>query len=514
VLILRDARLSPIQLLFLLAMVVGLRLPSLDTAFLPQDQSVYIAVAMRAADGATLYADNWDHKPPLLLWLFEGLYTLFGAYTQHAAAVLTMVVLFLAAIFTAALSNRFRNTSRGAIWAPLLLIVLASEPWYTQELNAEVLLLLPLLWLFKLLADHAIEESGDWQSLLWAGVLSGLVFWTKYQLLLIAGAGILGFLLLSPFRLRTLFTLLAGFLLTSLVVLMVLHLRGNLEAWWRLGVLFNADYWLMGRNPGDADGWWGALEYLKIWGVPLLVGLVSFLRLRSVYFGLAIRERRQETLMAFWLLGGLLSIVQGGQRMYLHYFLVLLPPLIFYIIWLMQGGLPRFLTLPILLLTLVMPTFTHATYYAVRVPALYTKVAPLARPQGWLHSLHHGLQDPCPQLRTHLQAKQVQRIWVAAFEPQWYLRLGYAPATPYVNFNMARVRMHWLPENVRNTRPLSGEETLPNVHDAFEKDPPDVVLDPQGYFAEMRSRIYWLQRHYVPDTVCHMPIWWHRVPSE
>jgi hypothetical protein len=218
--------------------------------------------------------------------------------------------------------------------------------------------------------------------------------------------------------------------------------------------------------------------------------------------------------MAFWLLGGLLSIVQGGQRMYLHYFLVLLPPLVFYIIWLMQGGLPRFLTLPILLLTLVMPTFTHATYYAVRVPALYTKVAPLARPQGWLHSLHHSLQDPCPQLRTHLQAKQVQRIWVAAFEPQWYLRLGYAPATPYVNFNMARVRMHWLPENVRNTRPLSGEETLPNVYDAFEKDPPDVVLDPQGYFAEMRSRIYWLQRHYVPDTVCHMPIWWHRVPSE
>ncbi|MBX3103158.1 MAG: glycosyltransferase family 39 protein [Bacteroidetes bacterium] len=513
-LILRDARLSPLHLLLLLLAAVILRLPSLDAAFLPQDQSVYHAVAMRLAEGHALYTDTWEHKPPLLLWLYAGIYQLAGEYTRQVVAILGMVLLTFAALLTAALCNRFRNTSSRVLWPAFLFLVYASEPWYTQELNAELLLLVPLLLLFKLLSDYALEESTRWQRLFWVGLLAAIIFWTKYQALLIVLTCILGFVLITPLRLQVLFTLFAGFMLGSLVVVLVLHLGGNLMGWWQLGLLFNLDYWLMGKNPGDGTNWWSFLEYLKIWGVPILVCVVAFLRMRGLYFGLAIRERRQETLMAFWLVGGGLALLQGGQRMYLHYFLLLLPPVLFYFHWFVRDQLPRILSTVVVLLSLLVPAFTHASYYAARVPQLYSRLEPQIRPGGWLQQLHQTLEtDPAP-LREALKAQGVRSIWVAAFEPQWYIRLGFAPATPYVNFNMARVRMLWLEENLRARAPFSGEETLEQVYDAFIQDPPDAVLDPQGYFAEMRQRIYWLYRHYRPDTVGHMPLWLRAQPSE
>lgn len=53
----------------LIAMVV-LRLPSLFEGFWYGDEGIYAAVAQGMLNGQELYAEVWDHKPPMIYWLY------------------------------------------------------------------------------------------------------------------------------------------------------------------------------------------------------------------------------------------------------------------------------------------------------------------------------------------------------------------------------------------------------------------------------------------------------------
>lgn len=503
---------NPLLIFLLLGLTVVLRLPSFHPNYTATDEAVYMAVAERMAQGHTLYTEAWDHKPPVLLLLYAGMYELFGTYTLWAVRVLATLLAFLAALLLNALYNRFRFSGRETSMPAFLLCLWLNVPWYTQELNAELLILLPALLIVKLMSDYFIDEQQQWSKLYWIGLLSGIIILTKYQGVMLILAFQVAYFGIASSRLRDLVTLGAGLFSCFFLLFVWMYVQGNLADFFRLAVMYNLDYMLWGHNPGEQSNWASSLEYLKIWGIPLLVAILSFLRMRSRYFSLAIRQRRFETIMALWLIGALLSILLGGSRMYLHYFILLLPPVTFYFVYFVHNHLPWLLRLTVPALALVVPLFTAASFAVVAQPDLYARVQPLAQKDGWLTSLRQSLQteDEDTALRQRLQQQGVQDIWVAAFHPEYYTRLRLPCGSKYVNYNMARMRMSWLPENLKRKEPLCGTETLGDFYLNMLNEPPDAVLDPEGHFAEMRRKVLWLQHHYLPDTVGHMPLYFFR----
>jgi hypothetical protein len=59
-----------LALLIPLIILVLLRIPSLFESYWYGDEAIYAAVAQEMKQGKLLYAETWDHKPPLIFWFF------------------------------------------------------------------------------------------------------------------------------------------------------------------------------------------------------------------------------------------------------------------------------------------------------------------------------------------------------------------------------------------------------------------------------------------------------------
>lgn len=53
-----------------LLILILLRIPSLFESYWYGDEAIYAAVADEFSQGKNLYAETWDHKPPLIFWIF------------------------------------------------------------------------------------------------------------------------------------------------------------------------------------------------------------------------------------------------------------------------------------------------------------------------------------------------------------------------------------------------------------------------------------------------------------
>jgi hypothetical protein len=53
-----------------IVILVVFRIPSLFESYWYGDEAIYAAVAQEIKQGKALYAETWDHKPPLIFWIF------------------------------------------------------------------------------------------------------------------------------------------------------------------------------------------------------------------------------------------------------------------------------------------------------------------------------------------------------------------------------------------------------------------------------------------------------------
>ncbi|MET9297469.1 glycosyltransferase family 39 protein [Streptomyces sp. NPDC003077] len=130
----------------LLALAVGLasftRLPSFTQPFWNPDEGFLATQARMLAAGGTLYETVVDRKPPLLPWLYEAAFALFGdrsLWPLRVAAILAQVV---TAVLLAAVARR-RWGDRAGRAAPVLylLVSIGLNPQDGQAANFEVFLL-------------------------------------------------------------------------------------------------------------------------------------------------------------------------------------------------------------------------------------------------------------------------------------------------------------------------------------------------------------------------------------
>ncbi|MET4923021.1 glycosyltransferase family 39 protein [Streptomyces sp. PSRA5] len=155
----------------LAAVALAIRLPSFLHPFWSPDEG-YLAVQARIlANGGELYETVVDRKPPLLPWLYEAAFTLFGDGSVQAMKLLAVAAQFGTAALLAALARRRWGDRSGATAGVLfLLISVGFIPQDTQAVTFEVVML-PFTAAAVLCADR-----GRWVA---AGVAVAGAFLTK-----------------------------------------------------------------------------------------------------------------------------------------------------------------------------------------------------------------------------------------------------------------------------------------------------------------------------------------------
>lgn len=156
---------------FLAALALAIRLPSFLHPFWSPDEG-YLAVQARIlADGGELYETVVDRKPPLLPWLYEAAFTLFGDGSAQAMKLLAIAAQFTTAALLAAFARR-RWGDRSGVTAGVLFLLISVGfiPQDTQAVTFEVVIL-PCTVAAVLCADR-----GRWGA---AGVAVAGAFLTK-----------------------------------------------------------------------------------------------------------------------------------------------------------------------------------------------------------------------------------------------------------------------------------------------------------------------------------------------
>jgi hypothetical protein len=292
-----------------------------------RDSGVFLYVGWRFLNGDIPYRDVWDHKPPLIYFVDA-----FGlTITPHSLwGVWLLQFIFL--FFTLFFIYRLLDNAFGIFAALAGTIVLTSGLLTILEkgnVTEEYALVFQVLsfWLFIL----AWKKDFPIHSSFWIGLLGGLAFnlkqttigiWITYGLFLLA---IRVFQRKFPFK--DLLSLLAGWLVPSIVLVIYLTSQNALDDFWEQAFLYNFVY--IGTHEGIRrliplflkgflylqNGW---VLYLSVVG--WLVGLAYVWVRRKT-----IAEIHPLILIALVNLPIEIILIAVSGRSILHYYLTPLP---------------------------------------------------------------------------------------------------------------------------------------------------------------------------------------------
>lgn len=126
----------------LAALALAIRLPTFLHPFWSPDEGFLAVQARMLADGGELYETVVDRKPPLLPWLYEATFTVFGDGSQHMMKLLAIAAQFTTAALLAAFARRRWGDRSGATAGVLFLLVsVGFIPQDTQATTFEVFIL-------------------------------------------------------------------------------------------------------------------------------------------------------------------------------------------------------------------------------------------------------------------------------------------------------------------------------------------------------------------------------------
>ncbi|GAB5470108.1 MAG: hypothetical protein Kilf2KO_31380 [Rhodospirillales bacterium] len=313
-----------VWLLAVLLATLGLRSFTFLEAF-ERDLMVYATVAQGWLEGAALYAEMWDHKPPATHGVYALAIWLFGA-TPAA-----LYALGVAAFAASALGVLVAARRLGGVWAgpPALLLWFAfgNDPLLAaNQPNVEVFIAPCLAWAFALLILPGEQGLGR---RVWAiGLLFFLATAFKQVMVLVPLCVALALLALAyaqPLEqrrqaLRKALGDIMGLLAVGLIgwafLFALFAIQGSLAAFYQAAFVFNQDY---AGNVFSNMARGFAIAVRNPAGYPFVVaacffGMVGLLRWRS----------RAHLLTAAFLLGAGLAAFAPG-RFFAHYYQLLTP---------------------------------------------------------------------------------------------------------------------------------------------------------------------------------------------
>lgn len=475
-------------------MAIVVHIPLFHPNYFGVDESIYWLCAKKIVQGGSMYVDAWDNKPPLIFWFYTLWVWFFDEYALWALRFFSIGYAFICSILLNQLFYFYKFSKNFHIWPAILLCTYIVVPWYASELNAEHLMLLPTLLMLIYACFYFVEGIHKWSYLYWIGVLGAICMGFKYQGLLNLIGLLMGIFFFHTFRPHELLLIGLGFTTVLLVSFLALYFTDSLQAFGDIGVLFNLDYLRVGKNLGEEVSFVnGLFEQFKVFGVVIVFGFLGISYFRQKFYSQSIRLRRVETLLFSLSISGIIAILLGGGRMYLHYFVQVLPFLIIYAVaWALQRRYGNLL----LSLHFIFPIFSFAMYFFVSTPERFAMIKPYVKTNGWMQSQFNTLHFSEDEKRILQDTQNIKDILIIDFSPNLYLKWKKNCATKYVNFSLAFYKMNWLEHHKNKLFLISKPESLANLYKELKKQMPRYVIDYQGIFKEWKEQIPLLLMNY------------------
>ena len=295
--------------------LIVLRLPSLFESFWYGDEGIYAAVADEISQGKLLYNQAWDHKPPLLFWMFLPAAIIGWGKGFVLLRVFNILLGVLSLIFVNQILKRKVSHIPRLISLVFLAFLLGSTILEGNILNAEVIFMafnLGAILLFVLKKNFYL-----------AGFLAFLSFITKVPgfvelaMVFVAFAFIYfkenGF----KFIFQSVAKMAVGFLIPTIVMLLYFFSKGTIPDFIYANATFNQIYSLHQNNYFEIFGLQLPNTYLQLFSFVsiFILGTILYWKKKIssfAYFSL--------TLFVAEIFASLLSAKNYG-----HYFLQILP---------------------------------------------------------------------------------------------------------------------------------------------------------------------------------------------
>ncbi|MDH6135786.1 4-amino-4-deoxy-L-arabinose transferase-like glycosyltransferase [Kitasatospora sp. MAA4] len=134
----------------LTVLAVATHIPSFLRPVWSPDEGYLATQARMLADGGVLYDTVVDRKPPLLPWLYEACFSVFGSLSLWPLRTLAIVAHLATALLLASIArSRWGNRAGGAAGALYLLLSIGLSPEDTQAATFEVFMLPAMVAAFR-----------------------------------------------------------------------------------------------------------------------------------------------------------------------------------------------------------------------------------------------------------------------------------------------------------------------------------------------------------------------------
>lgn len=447
---------DPYRLLFVFAIVLVLGIKTeLEFPTITTPELKGILVGEMLADGKRLYTEVWDSMPPLTAYAQYAFDFLFNRATWPRHLISWLIIFFQAAFFGILLINN-RAFNESNYLPSLLFSVLAFFSFDTVSFTREILgSTLLLLAINNLLKEIEFKRQRD-ETMHNLGLYLGLASLCVFSYLIFFGGAILLLFLFTRVEPRRLLLFLVGFMLPHALLNTWYFWNGELTHLWTNFYAANAEW--------NSVALISAKSLLWLTALPLLFFLFSLFMMRRDA-RLTKYQSQIFQVMFFWLIFGLLEVFLSRHRTP-QALLVCVPPIVY------------FINHYLLLINRKWIAETMLWIFVIGV----ISVASLSVRDKWLPVDYSKLT-----LAEYSSAYSDRRIMVLTEDLSPFLK--NKPAGIFLEWNLAK--------------PVFDDpqyyQHVVAVAQAFQKDPPDLILDPHQKLAAFMPFLPEIQREYKQE---------------
>src|SRR6516225_243431 len=130
----------------IILLTVVIRLPSLLHPQPIDSEAMYSVVANEIVDGGRPYADAVERKPPLLFWVYAGIFEVVGKFNWKALHIVALVWTLCAMAGLYVIGRELFDRNTGLITALFYSIFQPWGTWKNLSFDGEMLMNLPIIW--------------------------------------------------------------------------------------------------------------------------------------------------------------------------------------------------------------------------------------------------------------------------------------------------------------------------------------------------------------------------------
>ncbi|MCS6904833.1 MAG: hypothetical protein NZ576_05545, partial [Bacteroidia bacterium] len=318
-----------------------LHIPYFCFIFYPSEEALYYLLAERVCSSHPLYTQTWDYHPPLMTWIYSLFYYPFAQDSLVTLRIISAIWIYISAFLLNQLIINYKFLPDGSFLPAFLYISLASTPWYEFYFSPDLVCSFLIMIIILVLCKALIDDAKVWQNFFIIGLLLGTCFFLKYHALSYLIIVLAAYILITPPRIDEVTTLFLGFFVTLLAFLLIIYFSGSFSQFWDQAVVFNLDL-LISINTREFKLKEPAsfLHFFYLWGAIIAMAILGFFSYRTRFYKTIIRQRKFETIMGVWLILGTIALFFSGFELRMNYFLQVLPPYIFYSVYLLRNKIP------------------------------------------------------------------------------------------------------------------------------------------------------------------------------